>query len=236
MRRMRVKYEQKGVAMTCRSFKEYKDIFNLNDELLQKGSVLDVAAGASSFTKELNDRGYPAFAIDPLYENAVEVLQQRGQREIEESTRKLAQVSQNYSWDYYGSLEHHQEQRKRSLSLFIEDYERYKDSGRYTPATLPAFPFPDNTFSLILCSHFLFLYEEQFSFDFHYSALKELVRICDESGEIRIYPLVGFDGEPYKKLDELIEKLEHNGIKVEFVTTEFRFLKKASQIMKLIKQ
>jgi hypothetical protein len=59
-------YEQLGVAMTCRSFAEYERMFDLVKSDLQKGSILDIASGASSFTAMARRHGYEAFAVDPL--------------------------------------------------------------------------------------------------------------------------------------------------------------------------
>jgi hypothetical protein len=50
MNKMSEFYEQVGVAMTCRSFTEYEKMFVLKKEDLDQGSILDIAAGAASFT------------------------------------------------------------------------------------------------------------------------------------------------------------------------------------------
>lgn len=231
----RDKYEQTGVAMTSRSFQEYRDMFVLQEEDFRKGPVLDVSAGASSFTSELKNQGYQAFAVDPLYTNSSEDLKVRGLKEIEESTEKLAGVSYLYDWSYYDSLENHQMNRKHSLTQFISDYERYKNNGRYVAGKLPNLPFANDTFSLIICNHFLFLYEEQFDFDFHYAALKELLRICKRDGEVRVYPTVGFDHKTYRKMDSLQRALERDGACVDYINTDFRFLKNATHVLRLRK-
>lgn len=226
------KYEQQGVAMTCRSFKEYMDMFMLEEEGL-RGPVLDVAAGASSFTRELNKKDIFTVAVDPLYKNTPETLEQRGFREIEEAADKLDQVSHLYHWNYYDSIENHRNHRQVSLSLFIEDFKSDRCRGRYVAGALPHLPFPDETFSLVLCNHFLFLYEEQFDPEFHYAAVKELLRICKKDGEVRIYPLVGFDGKVYRQLKALENRLRQDGVTVEYIDTNFRFLKEATQVLKL---
>jgi hypothetical protein len=232
---MKKSYEQQGVAMTCRSFMEYERMFMLEPQVLRKGPILDVAAGASGFTAESNARGYQARAVDPLYSLSASDIAERGKREIEEATRKLADVPHLYVSDFYGSMDNHRAIREISLARFVKDYQSFKDKGRYVEALLPDLPFPDDSFSLILCSHFLFLYEAQFDFDFHYRALKELIRICDKDGEVRVYPLVGFDGEPYREMDRLIDVLEQDGIRADFLETGFRFLSQATKVLRLQK-
>jgi hypothetical protein len=73
----------------------------------------------------------------------------------------------------------------------------------YIPGMLPNLPLPDNAFDLTLCSHFLFLYEEQFDYDFHVAAVRELLRVTKVGGEVRLYPLVTFRTQPYSRLDDL---------------------------------
>ncbi|WP_025026840.1 class I SAM-dependent methyltransferase [Caldalkalibacillus mannanilyticus] len=232
---MREKYEQKGVAMTCRSYQEYLDMFMLDEEVMARGPVLDVASGASSFVQEMNKKGYKATAVDPMYQEDASFLQRRGLDEIEESTKKLADVQHLFQWAYYGSLENHYNNRKDSLAKFIADYQGNSVEPRYKYGTLPNLPFGDETFSLILCSHFLFLYGEQFDYSFHLKAVQELLRICAPGGEIRIYPIVGFDGEDNPQINRLIQELQSEGVRVSLAPTTFRFLKGATRYLHINK-
>lgn len=236
MEKKNEKYEQKGIAMTCRSFQEYMDMFALEHEDLEDNIILDVASGASSFVSSCNEQGYTAYAIDPLFAYDAEALKGHGLQEIEKATDNLKQAKQLFNWDYYGSFENHQDHRKQSLSMFIEDFQVHKNK-RYKKGMLPNLPFEDNQFSLILSSHFLFLYEEQFDVDFHYEALKELLRICKKGGFVRIYPLVGFDGKRYKKMQLLEEKLlAETGVSIAYIPTTFNFMENASEILQLYKK
>ncbi|MFS0554263.1 class I SAM-dependent methyltransferase [Brevibacillus sp. 179-C9.3 HS] len=152
-------YEQVGVAMTCRSYQEYVDMFSLTEEVLSKGSILDVGAGASSFTAVLCQQGREAIAVDPLYQMSPEAIDQKGKQEIEESTQKLAGIAHTLDWSYYGSLEKHRKIRETSLVQFIHAFMADEPSKiKYVPGLLPDLPFADNQFSLVVGSHFLFLY------------------------------------------------------------------------------
>ena len=111
-------YEQVGVAMTCRSYGEYEKMFLLEDDCLKKGKILDVAAGASSFVAEANERGYDAVAIDPLYNLTVEQMTLHGQKEMKEVTEKLAKNMSFFSWDSYKNLEQHDKIRENSFKIF----------------------------------------------------------------------------------------------------------------------
>jgi SAM-dependent methyltransferase len=228
-------YRQTGVAMTCRSFEEYERMFALDSAALPGKSVLDAAAGASSFVAEARRSGCFAKAADPLYRFTPEQIQARGAKEIEASSAKLAQLTHLYRWDYYGSLEQHRQGRERSLKLFLEDYRLDIDKNAYVPAALPELPFADGTFDIVLCSHFLFLYEEQFDYAFHRRAVEELLRVCRKGGEVRLYPLVNFKTQPYTHMSQLLDDLSLQGYKAELVPSQLPFLPNSERLLKICK-
>jgi len=251
-------YEQIGVAMTCRSFEEYCRMFLLEDELPHDGNILDVAAGASSFTAELCKRGYGAFACDPLYKLSPDAMLKHGMQELELASSKLAAKQHAFVWKDYASLEEHDEIRHASLQKFIDHYrqEKLEDRtdkeqpyssnssvatlanrySRYMTGALPKLPYPDNSFQLVCCNHFLFLYQEQFDASFHHNALQEMLRVTKQGGRILVYPLVGFSNERYPKLPQLIEELQKQHADVKLRNTPFRFLPAADQFLEIIKQ
>lgn len=228
-------YEQVGVAMTCRSYQEYADMFQLTDELLQQGPVLDVAAGASSFTAEARQNGVRAMAVDPLYGMDRDAIYERGLREIEESTQKLAKIADAFSWEYYGSPGRHQKKRIDSLERFIRSFADDVQKQTYVTGALPSLPFEDDQFALVLGSHFLFLYHEQFDDAFHLRAVMELMRVCRRGGQVRLYPLIGLDRMPYPMLPELLRAIEERGGKPSVEPTPFRFLDGATHYLQITK-
>jgi 16S rRNA G966 N2-methylase RsmD len=228
-------YEQAGVAMTCRSYDEYVSMFGLEEEKLQGKRVLDVAGGASSFTAEARSRGIKAEAVDPLYTKSLEEMAEHGKQEIIVSTAKLASLQHLYNWDYYGNLERHQSNREQSLALFLEDYASEGSASRYHGSMLPELPFIEGTYCVVLCSHFLFLYEEQFDFVFHLAALKELLRVCEAGGEVRVYPLLNLRTERYSSMEKLVRALEEEGNQVEFLESKLPFLSNSDRLLRIRK-
>jgi SAM-dependent methyltransferase len=224
-------YEQIGVAMTCRSFAEYERMFALENLHESTGPILDVAAGASSFIAEAAARGIAAFAADPLYDAPPDQIQKHGAEEIEISTAKLVKLQERLDFSYYGNMDQHRAMRERSLARFIEDFEQGKREGRYVAAKLPDLPFADDTFTLVLCSHFLFLYHEQFGYEFHIQAIRELYRVTKPGGELRLYPLMTLRFEPYPMLERLLEDVRGLGGSPRLCESKLPFIPKSTQYL-----
>lgn len=229
-------YQQTGVAMTCRSYDEYVRMFAFREESLRGLRILDVAGGASSFAADAAERGNDVTAADPLYRMTAEEMEEHGRREIEVSTAKLAGLADLYRWDYYGSLDNHRALREKSLQRFLADYGAEHPAVTYIPAQLPELPLDSGRFDLTLCSHFLFLYEEQFDYDFHVAAVRELMRLTKPGGEVRIYPLHNLRTERYTQLDRLILDIEADGAVGSLEESRLPFLPNSGQLLILWKR
>lgn len=229
-------YEQIGVAMTCRGYAEYERMFDLDEETLRRGEVLDVAAGASSFAAEAAGKGIRAYGADPRYALSPERLSEEGLAEIESSTAKLERLAGRFDWSYYGDSERHKAGRLRSLRMFVADYGRPSAKERYVPDALPNLSFAGDRFSLVLCSHFLFLYGEQFDDAFHRAALEELLRVCRPGGEVRVYPLLSLRWEPYPLLAELMAHLESQGAECSLRKSRLPFIPGSTDMLVLRKK
>jgi hypothetical protein len=186
-------------------------------------------------TKGLPIDGFDDMAVDPLYNKTVTEMSQHGLSEITISTAKLAKLEDKFNWTYYGSLERHRENRIESLEVFMMDYANGDAINTYIPAALPQLPFESNRFSLVLCSHFLFLYQEQFDYTFHLNALLEMLRVSKAGGQIRIYPVYDLKGFPYPNLERLMSELEYQGAAVQLVASELPFLPGSTHFLNIRK-
>ncbi|CAG7625329.1 hypothetical protein PAESOLCIP111_02715 [Paenibacillus solanacearum] len=229
------KYEQTGVAMTCRSYEEYVRMFALESELAPRGPVLDVSGGASSFAAVLSGQGIQVSAADPLYVMPPESIYAHGVREIEVSTEKLSRLERQFDWSFYGSLTQHRAMREQALERFIADYRSDTEKVKYVDAGLPNLPFQDDTFGLVLCSHFLFLYHEQFDYEFHEKAVFELLRVCRPGGQVRMYPIYTLGWDRYPHMERLVHELRKRGAQVEFVPSELPFIPGSSELLCVFK-
>lgn len=210
------------VAFYGRTLSEYMRFFALMPDALQKVSILDVAAGPSSFTAEATRRGLDATAVDPLYGYPVDTLRSHvalDYRHMHDRLRERAAFMA--CGPVFGSVEEAIAERQRGADRFLRDYESGFLHGRYVGGSLPALPFLDRQFDLVLCAHLLFVYGRQFDFPFHLDACVELVRVS--AGEVRIHPLCGLDGKPYPGLDRLRGELEERDIVSEVVGLDYAF-------------
>lgn len=228
-------YPQAGVASTCRSYGEYMDMFALDEEDLRGGAVLDVAGGASEFTARLREKGIEAAAADPFYEGAAEAVIAAAAEEIRVSSLKIESLKDVYDWSYYGSPSRHRSIRESSWARFADDFRR-EDAGRYyVAAKLPELPFEDGRFRTVLCSHFLFLYADSFGYEFHREAVEELLRVTEDGGEVRIYPLVTLKWELSPFVRDIMESVK--GIaEAELIDGKLPFTPVASPVLRLRKR
>src|SRR5260370_11034859 len=153
---MKDRIELKDVALLGRTFAEYSNYFQLENHDLTKGRVLDMGAGIGSFCAEATARGHDVTAADPIYDLDPGAIAEKSRADLDGVMRQLPEVMHMYNWTFYrnpGELGRHREEARR---IFLGDY----SSGhqRYVRAALPKTHFANKEFSLVLVSHFLFLY------------------------------------------------------------------------------
>ncbi len=221
------------IVFIGRTYKEYMKLFDLEHALPKAGRILDCAAGPSSFTAEASAKGIDVSACDAMYNTEPFALFQKGNMDIAHVFKKFNAVSENYTWKFYKDRDDVISYRKMALGRFAKDFARNKYNKRYQHAELPALPYPDNAFDLILSSHFLFLYGDRLDIDFHIECLKELTRVS--CGEVRIYPLCGLDAEPYNQMDNILSYLRKMNIRHEIKKVPFEFQRGSDKMMVLYK-
>lgn len=207
------------VVLLGRTLEEYRRSFALDLDALRGTSVLDLAAGVSSFTAEARERGIESTAVDPIYDRSAETIRAQSGRDLAQVVRDIAGLA-TYRWDFYKTAAGMRTYRERALDRFSRDYEAR--GGRYVSAAAPRLPFKTDAFGMALVSYFLFVYEARFDWDFHRDAIEEIMRVT--RGEARLYPLVTFDGVPSAYLARLggEPRLAHLDFRI--VPTDFEFL------------
>jgi methyltransferase family protein len=126
--------------------------------------------------------------MDPLYRLDTTTIRARIAATYDQILEQARRNSQQFAWDTIHSVEELGCIRMQAIEKFLDDYDEGKRQGRYVAAKLPIIPFPDKSFDLAVCSHFLFLYAEHLSEAFHHSAIQELCRVARE---VRVFSLAG---------------------------------------------
>jgi hypothetical protein len=210
-----------------RSYREYLSMFKLNPDFLKNKKVLDCAAGASSFTSWAWINGIQSTATDILYGDDVESLREKFLNDFSTLLKVHSGLDQKVDWGFFQDSEKMIEDRVETYNQFITDYEKFQE--RYVAGRLPHLPFADNQFNLVLCSHFLFLYDDRLDYRFHLESIQEMLRIARE---VRIYPIVRLRGEGERSpiVNLLKEDIAPKG-GVEIVEVNYRFRKGGNEMI-----
>ena len=213
-------YTLESVAPLGRSYDEYVRMFSLSASDLS-GRILGCADGLASFNAVHTGRGGRVVSIDPLYDFPAPVISARTDETFPETMRQMKLNASEFLWDRIGTVEDLAALRMRAMTTFLEDYPQGKSEGRYLAGGLPNLPFSDMAFDLALCSHFLFLYSEQFSRSFHVRSIRELCRVA---AEVRIFPLLELGSRTSRHLEATVNDLREMGYRcsIELVPYEFQ--------------
>jgi hypothetical protein len=223
--------ELPAVSFFGRSFEEYTRFFALDPAALRRTAVLDVAAGPSSFTAEAVRRGLDAVAVDPLYGRPAGSLAAQVRADYHRMFAQMRAKPRLFRLKTFPSLAAAEADRRLAARRFLADYDGNDRHGRYVRAALPALPFLDQGFSLVLCAHLLFIYAERFDYAWHLAACRELVRVS--TGEVRIHPVCGAGGRPYAELARLRADLAADGVRSEVVTVDYEFFAGSNSMLVL---
>ncbi len=204
-----------------RSFEEYLLMFALsNDDLA--GLILGCGDGPANFNAEATALGHRVLSCDPLYRFPAGDIERRVRECYDTVISQVRQGRGGFVWGRFRDPDHLGECRLAAMRLFLADFERGNQHGRYVAASLPSLPFGDGQFPLALVSHFLFLYSEQFDLGFHVAACEELPRVAEE---LRVFPLLGLDRRWSPHVGPVCEHLGRAGFAAEVVAVEHEFQK-----------
>lgn len=214
-----------------RSLDEYRRMFALSDNDLQT-SILSVADGPASFNAEMASRGRTVVSVDPLYRFRPEEIEARFYAVVDDIIAQVRGTLDNWTWTYHKSPEHLRKNRETPLRRFVADYDKGMAEGRYVVGELPELNFSDDRFHLAVCSHFLFLYSDHLTYEFHRESVLEMLRVA---GEVRIFPLLTLmlDVSPY--VQPLIAELDAKGYLVSIEKIDYEFQKGGNEMLRIQK-
>jgi len=224
-------YAIDDVAFIGRTVGEYEQMFDIDLSAWEGESVLDCPGGACAFVAEANRRDIDAVGVDMLYHVPPEELREKCERDIDTAIAGFDGVEDQFVWEFYDDVADVRAHWTRAYEEFIADYADHYDTGRYLKAELPDLPYADDSFSLVLSAHLMFLYMDKLDHEFHRESLLELARVA--SDEVRVYPLERFDGKRYPRLDDLRETLADAGYETEISSVPFEFQQGADELLQI---
>lgn len=210
--------QYKDIVPWGRSFDEYTRMFDLTASELSS-RILGCGDGPASFNAECNQRGGHATSVDPLYRFSRASIETRIGETYDEVMRQTGANQDKFIWDVIPSLEDLGRIRMEAMQCFLVSYEEGRVQGRYIPGELPELPFADQAFDLALSSHFLFLYTDNLSFEFHVSAICEMLRVARE---VRVFPLLDVNARESRYLNDVLETFRKYKPEIRPVNYEFQ--------------
>ena len=214
-----------------RSRDEYIRMFNLTSDDLRR-RILDCAGGPASFNTELTREGHSVVSCDPLYGFTTAEIQTRIAEIRGTVVANARDTRSEFVWDEFVSPENLGEIRVAIMQRFLEDFPQGLEEGRYCTGELPRLPFEDGAMDLALCSHFLFTYSEQFTADFHVTAIEDMSRVADE---VRVFPLLKAYGGPSPHLGQVVETLQERGYRTEKRRVPYEFQRGGNEMLTVTK-
>ena len=210
-----------------RSLDEYRQMFSLSEDDLAR-NIIGVGDGPASFNAEMHALGKQVVSVDPLFAFSADDIEWRFYAVVDSIMEQVKTTSDDWVWTYHRSPEHLRQHRINVLARFITDYEAGKTDGRYVVGELPHLDFRNDEFELALCSHFLFLYSDHFSYEFHRMAIIEMLRVARE---IRVFPLMTLMLKLSPHVEPLVQELQSLGYTVQIQTVPYEFQRGGNQLL-----
>jgi len=226
--------EPKPVFLWGRSLDEYRQMFLLSETDL-KSKILGCGDGPASFNAEMHQLSHRVVSADPIYALTGEQIRRAFDESHQTILKHCLDRPRNITWSYFSGPEHLGETRTQVMDRFLQDFPSGRQQQRYVARSLPHLEFPNRSFDLALCSHFLFLYSKRFSVEFHLQAIREMCRVARE---VRIFPLVRIDKKPKlsRHVKPVIRQLKKEGFDSEIIRTPYEFLRGGNTMLKITPQ
>ncbi len=212
-----------------RSFDEYVQMFGLTEDQLRL-RIVGCADGPAAFNAQMNRRGNPVISCDPLYCFTAAEIKQRVDATFEVVVSAARRNAHRFVWNRITSPDELGRLRMAAMTDFLADCESGKREGRYVDQALPSLRFADNSFDIALCSHFLFLYSEDFSLEFHVKSIVEMCRIADEA---RVFPLLDMQGKTSTHLAPLRKNLVELGLDLSIEKVPYEFQRCGNEMLRV---
>jgi hypothetical protein len=212
-----------------RSFEEYQRMFGMSEQDLNL-RILGCGDGPAGFNAEMFRLGHRVVSCDPLYQLTTAQIQERIDVTYENVMRQTIENHHKFVWTRIKTPEELGRVRLAAMKKFLADFDDGKRDTRYVTGELPELPFEANTFDLAVCSHFLFLYSDILTFEFHQLAIEEMCRVAKEA---RVFPVLNYNAQPSPFLEPLLKVLADAGYNTSVETVPYEFQRGGNQMLRV---
>ena len=223
-------YTYESAVPWGRSFDEYVRMFSLSDSDLE-GRILGCADGPAAFNAGMTERGRRIISCDPLYQFSAAQIRTRITETYDNIISQTYNNLDSFVWTTIRSVEELGRVRLAAMERFLEDYDAGRKAGRFIAAELPDLPFGNGTFDLALCSHFLFLYSPILPLELHQRAVDAM---CSVAEEVRIFPLLTYDGEFSPYVEPVVAAMKVTGRQVSIDRVGYEFQKGGNKMLRIV--
>lgn len=203
-------------------------MFALDDSAFA-GTILGCGDGPASFNAEATRKGCQVTSIDPIYSFDRNSISKRISKVSGEIMEQVYASKDDYVWNNIESPSQLNVIRLAAMNTFLSDFDSGLEQGRYIAGSAPELPFRDTEFDLALCSHFLFLYSNQLSYDAHLKSIRSLVSVARE---VRIFPLTSMhDLKTSIHLEPILSALKNDARSTQVVPVDYKFMRGATDML-----
>ena len=221
-------FELDRVVFFGRTGSDYLEMFDLDLPALRGRDVLDCPAGPDAFVADATAAGVRAVGCDPVYELQADEILARGRKDIEDCMVAMRRSDTFPTLDF----DKYEASKIEALDRFHADFTGEGGAARYRAGALPALPFADASFDLVLSAHLIFTYSDPasggllpnspFDLAWHRAAIAELLRVT--RGEVRLYPTttVTADAQVHPYVEPLMASLHQDaGLETTYEPSRF---------------
>ncbi len=210
-----------------RSLEEYKMMFDLS-EMELSNNIVSIADGPASFNSEMWDIGKTVTSIDPIYIFSAQEIKNQFYKAVDDVVKQVKDSPEDWVWNYHKSPDDLKKRRISVIKKFLNDYEIGKSTKRYIVGELPRLDTESDTFDIALIAHFLFLYSEQYSYEFHKESIYEALRVAKE---VRIFPLLTLACKKSIYVDPLVKELAADGFDVSIKKVGYELQRNGNEML-----
>jgi hypothetical protein len=218
----------KHLVLWGHNLADFKEMFSLTaDELNQP--ILDCYSGPASFNAQMHQQGKKVISVDKLYGLEHDPLIKEIDQYFQSMLQQVHTNQEHFVWEKIATVDALAQERQHGIETFLQDFPHGKLERRYRGEDLSKLPFTDFQFKLALSSHYLFNYRGKQTVEENVAGILEMCRVAEE---VRIFPLLDYNGETSILLGPVMLALQEHGIGMEVKEVPYQFQKNSCAMLR----